>query len=103
LLRVHFQGQGYQLAGDVSGAGIDLKNYAHSLIQMLTAGINLYIPGQPPLPDIPGATKPQPIKLPNEVTRSNYQNNDLITNQATYIYKPNTWKEYEANTVDIIF
>lgn len=88
LLRIHFQGQGIsQLSGDLAGTGSDLKLYAYGLLQMLTAGMNIYIPGQPPIPDIPGSNKPQPIVLVNEVRRINYQNLDTITNAPVYVSK----------------
>ncbi len=87
LLRIHFQGQGIsQLGGDLAGTGSDLKLYAYGLLQMLTAGMNIYIPGQPPVPEIPGKP-PQPIVLVNEVRRVNYQNLDTITNAPVYVSK----------------
>lgn len=87
LLRIHFQGQGIsQLSGDLAGTGSDLKLYAYGLLQMLTAGMNIYIPGQPPVPEIQGKP-PQPIVLVNEVRRINYQNLDTITNAPVYVSK----------------
>lgn len=86
LIRIHFSGSGMtQLAGDISGSGVDTKQHAYAMLQMLTLGANIWIPGQPPAQQIPGATQPQPIRLPGEITRQNYQDRDLITNQATYI------------------
>lgn len=87
LLRIHFQGQGIsQLSGDLAGTGSDLKLYAYGLLQMLTAGMNIYIPGQPPVPEIQGKP-PQPIVLVNEVRRINYQNLDTISNAPVYVSK----------------
>jgi hypothetical protein len=86
LLRIHFQGQGIaQLAGDLSGAGSDTKQYAYGLLQMITAGHNIHIPGMPPIQAISGMTQPQPIKLIGEVPKQIYD--DTITRQFTYIDK----------------
>ncbi|GAA6622896.1 hypothetical protein [Scytonema sp. NUACC26] len=90
LIKIHYTGSGMsQMGGDVSGAGVDMRQHAYAMLQMLTHGINIMIPGQPPAQMIPGVTQPQPIFLPGETVRLNYQMNDLVTNSATYIERRN--------------
>lgn len=101
LMRIHFQGSGIaQLSGDLGGAGTDWKYHAYSLLSSLTAGLNISIPGQPPIQTIPGAFIPQPLKLPGEVRRIDYQKNDLITNSYVYIQQNNILTE-TSNRKDI--
>lgn len=83
LIRIHYQGNGYNTGNDVSGAGVDLRNYAYSMIVALTAGHNIYIPGQPPVQAIPGQTLPQPLKLIGEEPKRDYD--DTVTRQRTTV------------------
>jgi hypothetical protein len=88
LLRIHFQGQGIaQLAGDLSGTGTDTKQYAYGLLQMLTAGHNIYIPGMPPIQGVSGMVQPQPIRLPGELRKLDQQEEDTISRVYCYIQK----------------
>jgi hypothetical protein len=94
LMRIHFQGSGIsQLSGDLGGSGSDWKYHAYSLLSSLTAGLNIQIPGQPPVQTIPGAMIPQPLKLPGETRRRDYQANDLITNSYVYIQHNNIYND----------
>lgn len=101
LMRIHFQGSGIaQLSGDLGGSGTDWKFHAYSLLSSLTAGLNIQLPGQPPVQTISGAMIPQPLRLPGESRRINYQNNDLITNSYTYIQQSNLLTD-TSNRLDI--
>lgn len=75
--------------------------HAYALINSLTAGLNIQIPGQPPVQTIPGTIIPQPLKLPGEIRRINYQNNDLITNSYTYIQKSTFFEENKDKNLSI--
>jgi hypothetical protein len=86
LLRIHYQGQGIaQLSGDLSGTGTDLKQYAYGLVQMLTIGRGIFIPGQPPAqPGISGGIQqPQPLFLVGESQKDSIEE-DSITREFTY-------------------
>jgi len=83
LIRIHFTGAGYGTGNDISGTSTNLTNYAYSMIVALTAGHNIYIPGQPPVQSIPGQTQPQPLKLIGETNKQQYD--DTLTRQRTTV------------------
>lgn len=101
LIRIHYQGNGYNTGNDVSGAGTDLRQYAYSMIQALTAGHNIYIPGQPPVQAIPGQTLPQPLKLIGETNKRDYD--DTLTRQRTSVSSSkNISTIYQLRDIDFI-
>ncbi len=105
LLRVHFQGQGIsQLAGDLSGTGTDTKQYAYGLLQMLTAGMNIHIPGMPPIQGVSGMVQPQPIFLKGETRKLDQHVSDTISRVYTYIQSSNkTLANKKPEVTDIDF
>jgi hypothetical protein len=85
LIKIHFQGQSTPSIGaDLSGINLETKTHAYNLIQMITAGHNIYIPGVPPVQNMPGVAIPQPLRLPGETPRT-VGDEDTITRLYTYI------------------
>lgn len=104
LIKIHFTGsQVPTLGSDLSGYGGNTQQYAYGLIQMLTAGINIYLPGIPIAQPTGTGISPQPVILIGEKTRNYYQNRDLITNDYTYV-NTNKAAKYKRNSLkDINF
>lgn len=67
LLLISYVGQGASLSADTVAYGAGLEKGAYTLLQMLTAGKNVYIPNMPPVSNSPGFITPQAIVLPGEI------------------------------------
>jgi len=88
LMKIHYQGQGYiGVGGDLAGLGNDLKMNAMGLIQMITAGHQIFIPGFPALSTMPGQPPPKPVFLPGEALLENFISNDTLSRVYTYVRK----------------
>jgi hypothetical protein len=68
LMQVHFLGMGFGNinSGDISGTANNSKQDAYFKINMLTAGLNIFIPGVNPINYIPGMIPPRRTLLPGE-------------------------------------
>lgn len=85
LIKVHYQGQSIpSLGADLSGINLETKTHSYNLIQMITAGHNIYVPGVPPVQNIPGVVVPQPIRLLGERPRV-VGDEDTITRLYTFV------------------
>jgi hypothetical protein len=85
LIKIHFQGSSTPSIGaDLSGINLETKTHAYNLIQMITAGHNIYVPGVPPVQNIPGVAIPQPLRLPGEHPRI-VGDEDTVTRLYTFV------------------
>ena len=68
LIQIHFEGTNPILqASDISQASMDLRRHGEYLLQMLSAGHNIWIPTNPPLDQGTQQGQRQPLRLPGEV------------------------------------
>ena len=83
IIKIHFQGQGFSsLSGDMSGMSPDTRNQAYTLLGMLTAGFNIYIPNVPQQNIIPGTMPPRRIILPGEAFVKDPQQQIPVRNET---------------------
>jgi len=81
LMLVHFLGVTAGLGADTSGYGLSHQNKANTLLNQLTAGFNIVIPGMFPVPpSYPGVTAQRRLELPNEVLLTKAPPKILVNN-----------------------
>jgi hypothetical protein len=87
LLQVHYLGPGFGNvnSSDISGATNNSKQDAYLKLYMLTAGMNIYIPGVNLQPYIPSFPPPRRLILPNEILISSPATSTPVRNQTIII------------------
>lgn len=92
--------------GTAGGAGSSGEmQQAMNLLQMYTAGHNVYIPGLSPPQNTPGLDSPQPVYLPEEIVRVRVP--DTLTRRETRLgtvkWRGNNEKSIKTTTLGDLF
>lgn len=82
LMQIHYQGSGgfAGLSGDISQFGNGMRTKGLQTLYALTVGLNIYIPGLPPIAEFPGSRVPRRIQLPGESEKTIEPQRKLVFN-----------------------